>query len=167
MKILTSSANQCLRRVSDLIDKHVNWKTDLIRQTFLPVDAELILKIKRGGVYCVRVWTLHDRMNWMNYEISPFLPTSPELVPGSTALPSEIIQLQDKEERSYGIAHIETGHSTPPNCHQPTTPASSSAVWASLSCSRMAAGEVRSFYSSQCLSVGPLGAAGSMLFCCH
>jgi hypothetical protein len=46
MKVLTPRGNNCVRRVSELLDDQHNWKVDLIRQAFRPVDAELFWGIK-------------------------------------------------------------------------------------------------------------------------
>jgi hypothetical protein len=35
-----------IRRVAELLDEHGHWKTDLVQSIFLPIDADVILKIK-------------------------------------------------------------------------------------------------------------------------
>jgi hypothetical protein len=46
MKVLSPQKDRRIRRVSDLLDGHGNWKEELIRTKFIPVDADLILNIK-------------------------------------------------------------------------------------------------------------------------
>jgi hypothetical protein len=45
-KVLSPRRSRRVRRVSELLDEHGNWKVDLIHTCFYPVDAEVILRIK-------------------------------------------------------------------------------------------------------------------------
>jgi hypothetical protein len=45
-KVLTPKGRNRINRVSDLLDDHGNWKTQLIRDAFYPIDADSILKIR-------------------------------------------------------------------------------------------------------------------------
>jgi ribonuclease HI len=57
-KVLTPKGNSRIRRVSELLDSHGNWHAARVRSTFLPIDSELILKIKpsRRGDDDVLAW---------------------------------------------------------------------------------------------------------------
>jgi hypothetical protein len=50
--------NQRIRRVSELLDGVGGWNTPLIHETFDPIDADVIVKIKpsRHGSVDVIVW---------------------------------------------------------------------------------------------------------------
>ena len=45
-KVLSPRHNCRVRRVSELIDEAGQWKAELIRETFLPIDVDIILKLK-------------------------------------------------------------------------------------------------------------------------
>jgi ribonuclease HI len=46
MKVLSPKRNCRIRWVSELLDNQGNWKEEMIRTCFLPIDADLILRIK-------------------------------------------------------------------------------------------------------------------------
>jgi ribonuclease HI len=45
-KVLTPKGNKRIKRVSELIDANGHWKTILVRNSFYPIESELILAIK-------------------------------------------------------------------------------------------------------------------------
>jgi hypothetical protein len=45
-KSLTPRGNRRIRRVSELLDEQGNWKVNMVREIFIPIDAEAILQIK-------------------------------------------------------------------------------------------------------------------------
>jgi hypothetical protein len=46
MKVFTTRGKKRFRRVSELLDDQGNWKEAMVRSNFLPIDVEVILKIK-------------------------------------------------------------------------------------------------------------------------
>jgi hypothetical protein len=46
LKVIGSRGKSRLNRVSSLIDVHGTWKEELVRRTFPPIDADIIMKIK-------------------------------------------------------------------------------------------------------------------------
>jgi hypothetical protein len=48
LKVLTPKRNSRIRRVSELLDHDLNWNEEKVRNAFLLIDANLILKIVPG-----------------------------------------------------------------------------------------------------------------------
>jgi hypothetical protein len=46
MIVLSPPSNRRIRKVADLLDDQGNWKEGMVRKYFLPIDIEVILKIK-------------------------------------------------------------------------------------------------------------------------
>jgi hypothetical protein len=56
-----------IRRVAELLDEHGHWKTDLVQSIFLPIDADVILKIKTSRRRDEDIIALAAREIWVVY----------------------------------------------------------------------------------------------------